>query len=202
MPPCPALRHPPPRRQRGVAMFFALIVLAILFIGGIMAMHSVSSSLVNAGNLAFRRDLVTQSDQVLAQALQAVSSAGGSAAGAIADLTADDAQANYSASILPANAQGIPVALLTGAAGNVITTGQNGSVTIHYTIERMCSAAGPSSPANCVRTAGASSGGGSDLKHYAMPPTLPGGVIYRLSARVSGPRGTESFFQTTFSGPG
>jgi hypothetical protein len=183
-------------------MFFALIVLVILFIGGIMALHAVNASLLNAGNLAFRRDLVTQSDQALAQALQAVSTAGSGATGAIPDLKADYAQANYSASILPANAQGIPTVLLSGTVNNVITTGQNGSVTIRYTIERMCNAAGPASSVNCVQTRGKSDTSGSDLKHYAPPPALSGSVIYRLSARVSGPRSTESFFQTTFSGPG
>lgn len=189
-------------RQRGVAMFFALIILAILFIGGVIAVRSVNSSLYSAGNLAFRRDLVTQSDKVVAQAVQAISTAGSGAAGAIADLKADDAENNYSASMLAANAQGFPTALLSGAASNVITTGENGSVTIRYVIERMCDQAGPSSDAHCVQTVGTGNNSGSDLKPYAPPQALPGSVIYRLSARVSGPRGTEAFFQTLFSGPG
>jgi hypothetical protein len=105
--------------------------------------------------------------------------------------------------MLPANAQGIPTALLTatGPFNKVITTGENNSVTIRYAIERMCSTAGTVTASNCVQTSGQSVGGGSGLGGYTPPPAQSGAVIYRLSARVSGPRATEAFFQTMFSGP-
>ena len=184
-------------------MFFALIILAILLIGGVMVARTVNTSLLDAGNLAFRRDLVTQSDAVVGTAIQAVSTAGTGAAGAIPDLKADDPAANYSASMLLANAQGIPTALLTatGPFNKVITTGENNSVTIRYVIERMCNIAGAVTASNCVQTSGQSVGGGSGLGGYTPPPAQSGAVIYRLSARVSGPRATEAFFQTMFSGP-
>lgn len=188
-------------RQRGVALFFALIVLVILMIGGVMVAHTVNSSLFGVGNLAFRRDLVTQSDTVVGKAIQVVSSAGTGASGAIPDLKADYPQAGYSASILPANAQGIPNVLLTGPFDNVVTTPAHNGVTIRYAIERMCNIAGAVTASNCVQTSGQSVGGGSGLGGYTPPPAQSGAVIYRLSARVSGPRATEAFFQTMFSGP-
>ena len=188
------LHRPGINRQRGVALFFALIILVILLIGGVMVIHSVNTSLLGAGNLAFRRDLVTQSDAVVAEAMQAVST------GAIPDLTNNSPSHYYYASIQPANAQGIPTTLFTtGTAG--MTTGQNHDIAIRYVIERMCSATGPVTAAHCVQTPGKSDNSGSDIKLYHPPPVLPGNVIYRLSARVSGPRGTEAFFQTLFSGP-
>lgn len=195
--------------QRGVALFFALIVLVILLIGGVIVVHSINSSLFGAGNLAFRRDLVTQSDAVVAQALRAVATAGSGASDAIANLQHADPRHNYSATVLDVNAQGIPNALLSDDAfsnagftgADISVTNAGGSVKTRYTIERMCNQEGAVTASNCVLTLGKSGSSGSDRKDYAPPPAQPGGVIYRLSARVTGPRGTQAFFQTMFSGP-
>ena len=61
--------HRSASRQRGVVLIFALIVLLILTIGAVALMHSMTSSLFSAGNLAFRRDLVNQSEQAVSDVL-------------------------------------------------------------------------------------------------------------------------------------
>jgi hypothetical protein len=208
-----------PRQQRGVVMFLALIVLVILLIGGIAVARSINNSLMGAGNLAFQRDLTVRGDVVIAEAIKVLSTAGnassgGSATGGgmsgsgIADLKQSQPKANYSAVMLEANAQGIPKALL-GSDTTFAVVGQKtdldagGKVTIRYLIERMCNQEGPVNAAHCVQAAGGatSSGSGSNTGQPG-PASRSVGVIYRVSARVTGPRDTQAFFQATFAGPG
>jgi hypothetical protein len=196
-------------KQRGVVLFFALIVLVILLIGGVIVVRSTNASLFGAGNLAFRRDLVTQSDTVVAQAIHAVATAGSGAGDSIADLKTSQPSLNYSAVILPVNAQSIPDALLTnsdsafskvGSANNDIKVpNAGGFVVTRYVIERMCNQSGAVTSDNCVQSLGSAGSGGT--AGPTPPPAAPGGAVYRLSARVTGPRGTQAFFQTMFNGP-
>jgi hypothetical protein len=196
-------------RQRGVVLFFALIVLVILLIGGIVVVRSVNSSLYGAGNLAFRRDLVTQGDAVVARAIQMVSTAGSggtSGSSVITDLQVSQSSANYSAIVLPVNSQGIPTALFSDTGFNAVGKATNdipinGGIIIRYVIERMCDLPGAVSPAHCVQPPGQDRGEHTDSKNSGVLPTPPGGPAYRLSARVTGPRNTQAFFQTMFSGP-
>jgi hypothetical protein len=205
-------------RQRGTAMLlFALIVLVILLIGGIAVIRSINASLFGAGNLAFRRDVVTQSDAAIACAIQAVAARGSSGStgicknSPITELQTSAIGRNYSATILPVNAEGIPAALLTetdfvsvGDIANDIVVDKASKVTIRYLIERMCDTAGPVSSAHCVQIEDSinHSVSGTNYSYGKNPPSVSGnGTIYRVSARVSGPRDTQAFFQTMFTGP-
>lgn len=196
----PAARAP--SRQRGVVLIFTLIVLLILTIGAVALMRSMHSSLFSAGNLAFRRDLVNQGEQAVSNVLTEFK-AGGALAGAD---TSDVLTANYTASTLPANAQGVPNALLLSDAGfNALgflasndIVGATSDVTIRYVIDRLCSGAGPSTSALCVQSSAAPTGGTANSTPGVPPPTA---TVYRLSVRVSGPRSTQIFLQTTFTKP-
>ena len=122
---------------------------------------------------------------------------------------------NYSATVLPVNAQGVPNALLTdaafalvGVAGNDITLADMG-VTVRYVVDRLCVAAGPANPDGCtlagdVLPAGSSASellraedAGGAAPAIASPVAQQ--VVYRVSISVTGPRRTQSFFQTTFT---
>ena len=188
-------------RQRGVVLIFSLIVLLILTIGAIALMRSMNSSLFTAGNLSFRRDLVNQGEQAASAALSTLLT------GALMDPTlaqSDLPSANYKASILPANQLGIPTALLdntafaaVGVASNDLT-GATSDVTIRYVIDRLCNIAGPPTGAICVQSSAAPTGGTAGAIAAIKPPTA---TVYRLSARISGPRGTQVFLQTTLTKP-
>ena len=52
-----------PARERGVIMVITLIALVVLMIGGIALIRSFDTSMLLAGNLAFRRDLVNQGSE-------------------------------------------------------------------------------------------------------------------------------------------
>lgn len=200
-------------RQRGVVLVFALIALVITMIGAVAIVRSLNASLFTAGNYGFKRDLANQGERAARTVIDLFDT------GAMAADTTrrnHSVARNYSAVMLPTNAQGIPNALLandatfaaTGSAGNDIGVAGMG-VTIRYVIDRLCVSTGAPDPATCVLAASGEESGtsGSDLfTGRAGGPALLDNVsadivqpVYRVSIRVTGPRRTESFFQTTFS---
>jgi type IV pilus assembly protein PilX len=197
--------HPPRSHQRGVVLIFALIVLLILTIGGVALMRSMHSSLFAAGNLAFRRDLVNQGEQAVANVMAEFTTPA-SALGTPGATDNDLISANYKATTLATNAQGVPNALLNnttfltvGQASNDIT-GATADVTIRYVIDRLCNApAGIASSALCVQSSGTPTGGTHNRNTAVAPPSA---TVYRLSVRVSQTsRNTQVFLQTTFTKP-
>jgi type IV pilus assembly protein PilX len=193
--------HRPPSRQRGVVLIFTLIILLILTIGAVALMRSMNTSLFSAGNLAFRRDLVNQGEQAVSTVITEFKSGG-----ALSISTTDAASVpalNYSATMLASNAQGVPSALLDNTAFAAVATGADltgatGDVTIRYVIDRLCNALGPSTGAQCVQSSAAPTGGTANTTPGVPPPTA---TVYRLSARITGPRSTQVFLQTTFTKP-
>lgn len=194
--------HPTARaRQRGVVLIFALIVLLILTIGGVALLRSMSSSLFAAGNLAFRRDLMNQGEQAVANVM-AQFQTGILATSGVTD--ADLITANYKSITLGTNPQGVPNALLSdavfatvGQASNDIIDATSG-VKIRYVIDRLCNLPGVAISTNCVQST-AVPGGGTHNRNTSVAP--PSATVYRLSVRVSGPRSTQVFMQTTFTRP-
>lgn len=190
------------RGQRGAALIFTLVALIILLAGGVAVVRSMNSNLDNAGNLAFRRDLINQGEEAVAKALGETFPLGALATGsALIDK-------NYSPIPLDANAQGIPLALLNdtefakyGKAANDIT-GRSSDVTVRYIIERLCAVAAETAIAqgmeNCVAFTRESGGGSDHLRDRATVPVNP---VYRVTARVSGPRNTQVFIQSAITRP-
>ncbi len=197
------------KHQRGVVLIFALIALAILLIGAVAMMRSMNTSQFAIGNLGFKRDLTNQAERALGAAFTDFST------GPLASELAREsslATSNYSATMLPNNAQGLPTALLTDAAfaavGNTakdITLADLG-VTVRYLVDRMSTAAGPCGPATCVLASQQVAGGSGSEWINAQNSNGVGGVgaappqpVYRVTVRVTGPRGTQSYFQSTFT---
>jgi hypothetical protein len=190
------------RAQRGVTLLYSLIALLILLVGAMAVMHSFTSSLSGAGNIAFRRDLVNQGERAVATVLGQFNT------GAITTTDSNPAQ-NYSARKLDVDAHGIPLALLTddafasvASSGNDIA-GDDSGTQIRYVIDRLCAAEGAAatqSAGACIYSpqSSAVTGGSSVLASTAvLPPSQ--GLMFRLSVRVSGARDTQVFLQTSFS---
>lgn len=195
------------RAERGVVMIFTLLAMVIMLIGAVALVRSFNTSLVTAGNLAFKRDMLNQAERASASAL--ADFAGGGTPGPLGTVgaRADHLVArNYSASMLATNALGIPLALLSDAAfaaigstANDITVAQQG-VTLRYVIDRLCNNTGSEvalGSANCSvgPPVGARGGSASDPNAATLQPQ----ILYRLSVRVNGPRNTQAFFQSTFA---
>jgi hypothetical protein len=191
-------------RQRGVIMIVTLLALVILLIGSAALVRSFNASLFMAGNLAFKRDLVNQAERASTVVLTQMTT------GALEDPAtreSNDTALNYSASILPTNAQGIPNALLSdaafaavGVAGNDIVVAEQG-VTLRYVVDRLCNATGselalgPAANCSVGLPPDARGGSASEMNRATRPPQ----VLYRLSVRADGPRNTQAYFQTTFA---
>ncbi|MEO6280572.1 hypothetical protein [Roseateles sp.] len=198
--------------QRGIVLVFALITLVILLIGAVAISRSINASQFMTGNLGFKRDLSNQGERALQEAMEAVRN------GPLADVTVrnDDLKsANYKATILPTNADGIPTALLSddefksvGSADRDIQI-DDLSVKVRYVVDRLAAATGNCGPSLCAMANQTTFGGGSSewinsqgnsgAPKDSNPGATPQQPVYRITVRVSGPRKTLSFFQSTFT---
>ena len=207
-------RHPRPRTrqgraQRGVVLLYGLIVLTIMLIGAAAMVRSMNTSLVNAGNIGFKRDLTNQAERAAATALNLLQT------GALATLTAREAHStanNYSSTILATNAQGLPNVLVNdatfttvGVTSNDITIADQ-AITLRWVIDRLCVNTGVADASHCTMANDPVPAGGSGSDLINAIDTTSGGagalarrVVYRVSIRVTGPRSTQAFFQTTLT---
>jgi len=199
----------PARSQRGVTMLFGLIALAIMMIGAAAMVRSMNTSLFSAGNLGFKRDLTNQAERALANIMPLMN------AGVLSSELARQSHSptqNYSAMLLPSNAQGVPNALVSDtlfgasarATNDIVVADQ--AVVVRYIVDRLCTADGLADASRCTMSdLGVPSGGSASALLTAVDNStggagaLPQQVVYRLSIRVTGPRNTQAFFQTTFS---
>ncbi|MBB3283030.1 hypothetical protein FUT87_00890 [Mitsuaria sp. TWR114] len=190
-----------PKRQRGVIMVIALITLAVLLIGAAAAMKSMNVTLASVGYFGFKREMTNQSERAIRLASTALSP-GGALALTSARWTSNAAQ-NYSATMLPSDASGIPLALLDtttggglsglGSSANEIKLASD-NVTVHYLIDRLCLNTGAFDPANCQMLGRANNFGAKPGNPKPQPqPT------YRITVRVTGPHNAYSFYQSTFT---
>lgn len=208
--------HCPLERQRGVVLLFSLIALVVMLIASVALIRSFQSSLFTSGNIAFKRDLQNQGERAVDEVLKAFRTGDLKTPAARA---AHQAASNYSATMLPVNAKGIPNALQNdttfAAVGDALNDIKpaNQQVSVRYVIDRLCVTIGAEStlgPTSCVVAdnlvpAGTSSGNWQSAERSlgvgGGTPTGQPGVVYRLSIKVTGPRNTQSFFQSTFTVP-
>lgn len=188
------------RRQRGVIMVIALVTLAVLLIGAAATMRSMNVSLLNTGNIGFKRDMANQSERAIRAATTSLLSGGLSTA---ASRLASNPTLNYSATMLASDVTGIPLAMLNmtdpdafggiGSAGRAIKLPEDG-IELHYMIDRLCVTPGAFTTANCSVL------GRSDNAGYSIPgPKIQPQATFRITVRVRGPHNAYSFYQTTYS---
>lgn len=192
-----------PRRQRGVVMIFALIAMVVMLIGAAALVRSATATIANTANLGFKRDLTNQAERAASTALALLKT------GALASATAREGNSqanNYSAAMITdVNAQGLPNALLddtkfaaiASAANDISVTSQ--AVTIRYLIDRLCTVTGAVDESRCQMSDNGQSNSCSSNACYDTTDAVPRQPVYRLSIRVTGPRRTQAFFQTTLT---
>lgn len=183
-----------------MVLVFALITLVILLIGAVAISRSLTSSQLVLGNIGFKRDLTNQGERALQIAMDIVRDNGALATEAARNSNLKSA--NYSASLLPTNPQGIPTALLSddqfgaiGTAANDVKVEDMG-ITIRYVIDRLAPTDGACSSDTCTMATQKVFGSASNELIKPPPPEQP---IFRITLRVAGPRKTLSFFQSTFT---
>jgi type IV pilus assembly protein PilX len=185
------------RTQRGVTLLIAIIALVVMTIGAVALVRSSNTSLRLSGNLAFKRDLVNQAERGVALALADLR------AGPLStpnSRTANAGSRNYSATALNST-QGIPDVLLSDTAFAAAFTRADTTdtgITVRYVIDRQCNAAGAFVAANCTAVSKSADSECCELKPPLGSIESP---VYRISVRVTGPRGAQSFTQTTLALP-
>ena len=182
----PARRMRAARRQRGVVLFIALIVLVAMTMAGIAIMRSVDTGNLISGNVAFKQGTLQAGDYGVNAAIKYLET------NAFTGQLDNDkpAEAYFSVAAEPPdwNADAVwqdAKTVGTDAAGN----------TVIYRIDRLCENPGAPGGVNCAKIqktggeAGNSQGiGGAAFQAQPM-------VLYRVSTRVSGPRDTTSIIQ-------
>jgi len=213
MNPCQASRLastslPPSRKQRGIVMFIALLVMVALSLAGIALIRSADTATVVSGNLAFKQAAVYAVDRSVEQAVKALfdpTADPSVSSPTIVNKDVDLAAENYFACVqaagggcLPPNAPipEIPTVLTTSTLAKTLTrvASNDGADNVgYYVIERMCATAGAAS-SNCNLALG-SLGADAGTQHYEGI-VRPGGAFYRVTVRVEGPRNTVAYAQT------
>jgi type IV pilus assembly protein PilX len=193
-----------PTRQSGVILLIVLVALVALLSAAVALVRSSDVGLLQAGNLAFQRDLQNQAERGVVAALDQFEATGGLSDEGKRILNKPDI--NYSAQRLPTDLRGIPLALLSqsnfknaGMTGADIVDAPN-AVVVRTVIDRLCTSTGAYNAATCTNFDPA----------VGVPPgpcdsqdcirrkgeELP---VYRISVRATGPRNTQVFLQTTLT---
>ncbi|MGB7195060.1 MAG: hypothetical protein WBD81_16525 [Collimonas pratensis] len=179
--------------QRGSVLIMALISLLILMLASVALISSSDTSLLTAGNLAFKRDLANQSERAVAQVrTQFVSGALVSETLLYSDQTAQ----NYWAHVLPSKKlPGIPDELIAPAKKDDITDAATG-IRLRYVIDRMCISGTVPDKSTCTMGSFV-----DDKKGTAGITRVSAGLgpVYRLTVMALGPRNTQTFTQITFT---
>lgn len=200
-------RTPIVRRQRGVVLFIALIVMVAMSLAAIALIRSVDTTNILIGNLAFRQSSILPANMAVEQAAAALfPEAAPTGVPAIADPTADLPAENYFASWQNSDdARGVPTLLQTRTNAAALTKtldaqdNANANVAVanrtvvRYMIERMCLAAGPAKASNCDMMPPKQNPG--TTVHDESTATLTPIPFYRVTIRVDGPQNTASFLQ-------
>ena len=205
----------PRSQQNGFILVVTLICLVLMLVASIALTRSSANSLIQAGNFAFKRDLLNQAECGFSKGL-ALLKTGGSLASA-ATRQSNQLAYNYSALQLASNDQGVPKALLVarssssssssftgtdinGASlaftGADVACSSSNGVTVRYVIDRQCSAVGAFNSATCVSIPQTTTTGGTARLQHVNPGAI---ATYRISVRVDGPRNTQTFQQMIVS---
>jgi type IV pilus assembly protein PilX len=197
-------RLPSKRRQRGLVVFIALLVMLGLALAGIALIRSTDTATRVNGNVAFKHAAVSAVDRGIEQTIHALWEAAPTL-----DRTQHNPAQNYYACVRGTNGgcltsgstiPKIPDLLTTssGCAGAGLAAGLVANDTAGnkscFVIERMCLNTGPAVGSNC-NVSTATFGADPGTIHYTGL-VRPGDAYYRVTVRVEGPRNTVSYAQS------
>jgi Tfp pilus assembly protein PilX len=189
-----------PRRQNGIVLMVALIMLVAMSLAGVALMRSVETAVMVAGNFAFKEAAVQSTDM----GVQAAASFVGSTTKlAPATLYNDNPGNGYFSSLRDKDPDFFAESTWTQSMsvnGGVPDAAGN---RVRYIVHRMClqQSMNWSDPDNecMIQQTSASEGEGYSNKPGAPPPMALPIVYYRVTTRVDGPRNTVTITQTSLA---
>lgn len=196
------------RKQDGVVLIMALIVLVALTLAALALTRSTYTSNAIAGNMAFQQATTHLADEGVEAAVAWLENNNGVASASCTGgtvLACDQIQQGYLSSHQePQNESWASFwdTTLSSSAVTVQTSNPaSADSTVSYVIQRMCSQSGQDSQAttnDCTVSPTASSStcsGGSSCDAGQVNLNSISQVYYRITVKVSGPRNTQSYVQ-------
>lgn len=188
-----------PVRQRGVVLFFALIALVVLTLAGLAIMRAVDTATLIAGNLAFRQSALQSADYGIEDARTWLM------ARSVTELNADQpsvtsGSSSTQASWYWANWQDtFDPHTYDWTSAYVMSSSYVGN-SVSYVIHRMCQYSGDyTDPSKYCLKAQLTQSPGDSTRVTSYGQNAPTGSnttpYYRITARILGPRNTETFVQ-------
>lgn len=188
-----------PRSQQGLVLFIALIVLVAMALASVGMIRSMDTATVVAGNLGFKEASIGAGDKGLEAAFQWLLARSGTPA-----LNLTDPGAGYSSSYSAVTPEWIDPATWTDAVTLNGGASDAAGYVVSYLIHRMCTQpdtayngfnAGVANECALHLDVSGVSSGGSTRANAAVFQGNPQ-VYYRITARVQGPRDTQSYVQS------
>jgi Tfp pilus assembly protein PilX len=197
-------------KQRGVALFFALICMVAIMLAAVALIRSVDTAALISGNLAFQQSATSSGDGGTEAAITWLAGieAANSARNVLIDpahpFNANNAAAGYFASLDPAKS-------LTASSGSrfnwdntdsvALATDSSGNTT-RYIIQRMCRTVGVAvKDASCLFSGAAQD---NNKQNILLPQEICKGdgcpvagqtPMLRITSRTTGPKNTLSYVQ-------
>jgi Tfp pilus assembly protein PilX len=197
-----------PRRQAGVVLMVALIMLVAMTLAGLALIRSMDTTNLIAGNMAFQQAATHSADAGVEAAiawLEANKKTGildgpypgvGYTANALV-YTAEQAGPKLWSSV---SASGIcPLPMAGGACSALPGTPDASGNTVAFMIQRLCGGTGIQIGAQCASQPGSSSTYGNNEGPGEEQLKFSTVVYYRITVRVAGPRNTVSYVQAIVS---
>ena len=181
-----------PRRQQGVVLFVALIVLVIMALVGAAMMRGSGSGLSVAGNLAFKQNATNVAD------IGTEAGRNWLLAQTAGSLAVDQPNVGYYSS-WGGGSDVDPMALFVSANSMLATADDGTGNQVRYIVQRLCEKPNLASnnPAQrCADSMGAGQGASKGGVGYPGPgPSIVANPFYRISTQVIGPKNTVSYIQ-------
>jgi len=192
-----------PRRQRGVILILAMIILAAMMIGAAALTRTIGNTNAIAGNLAFKQNSLNVSDIGIETALTDLGTSilpSSQEAHWPGNCSVAAGNCTYYANQQVTDGKGVPATIDWGTIGTVNSAAIPSGYTVQYVVDRMCdpSVGLPVEDivGNCVFESDAErSTGGGDRRVGGTKFTESRQVAYRVTIRVAGPKSTETFVQ-------
>lgn len=187
-----------PRRERGVVLMIALIVLVALTLAGLSMVRTVDTGSVISGNLAFRQAAVQATDAAVERAFTVITGTYALAPDTSVANTYISSRAN-----LDTDPAGVPTVLNWATAPSVPAGVLPSGYEARYFVERLCIGDGATAissadlPSKCVTERAADVSGSKKGSSPVFTGILK--TNYRVTVRVTGPRNTLSLAQATIA---
>lgn len=190
----------PRRRQSGIVLVVALIMLIVMTLAALSLVRSVDTASIIAGNLSFQQAATHAGDRGIETAIAWIENNP-------ALLLSDSPASGYAANGLTAapgkaaneSWDAYWTRLWNGRAVQLPADAATGT-SVAYVIDRLCANGGsPTAVANCSASPIVGLAVGNSEEGGEKQVTAIAQVYYRITARIQGPRNTLSYVQAVIS---